>query len=407
MSAKHHSLHPNRFMNRAQEFFRVESAGGIMLVIFAAIALLMANSPLYAFYDYILNILKFRVSLTDGTMGQGFEIYKPVHLWINDGLMAIFFFLVGLEIKREFVTGELSSRSRALLPFIAAVGGMAAPALIYWFFNQNHPENLSGWAIPSATDIAFALGVLSLLGSRVPASLKVLLMAIAVIDDLGAIVIIALFYTDQVFLEPVLFASACLLGLFALNRRSVSASAPYILLGMIMWAALLKSGVHATLAGVWTAMFIPMTCSKNPEYSPCESLIHHLHPWVAFGILPLFAFANAGVPFTGMGLYSFADPVTLGIIAGLTIGKQVGIFSCLFLAIRAGLSPMPAGVTWMRLYGVAVLCGIGFTMSLFIGGLAFEDLAYQASIRLGVLTGSLISAAAGYGVLRWVSKATQ
>lgn len=388
-----------RIKGKAAAFFQLEAAGGIMLVVFAALALVLANSPLYPFYDYVLNVLKLRVAMTESATPI-FEIYKPVHLWINDGLMAIFFFLVGLEIKREFMSGEMSSPRQAMLPMIAAAGGMAVPALIYALCNLGAPENLRGWAIPAATDIAFALGVLSLLGPRVPMPLKMLLMAIAVIDDLGAIVIIALFYTDQIFLEPVLIAAACLLALLLMNRRGVSSATPYVLIGMIMWAALLKSGVHATLAGVWTAMFIPMTCVRNPEHSPCESLIHGLHPSVAYGIMPIFALANAGVPFTSMGLHSFADPVTLGIIAGLTIGKQVGIFSCLYLAIKVGWSPMPAGVTWMQLYGVAVLCGIGFTMSLFIGGLAFEDLAHQASIRLGVLTGSLISAAAGYGILR-------
>lgn len=372
-----------------QSFFKWESAGGILLVFFGLVALVVANSPLYPLYDDILNHTK-----------AGVIIHKPILLWINDGLMAVFFFLVGLEIKREFVAGELSSRARALLPFLGAAGGMAFPAAIYWWINRETPSDLAGWAIPSATDIAFALGVLSLLGRRVPLALKILLMAIAVIDDLGAIIIIALFYSGPIYMIPLGIVAACLLALLALNRRGVHAQAPYIALGLIMWLALLKSGIHPTLAGVWTAMFIPMSAPQGKEKSPCETMIHVLHPWVAFGILPLFAFANAGVPFTGMGLHSLAEPVTLGIIAGLVIGKQLGIFGTLFAAIKTGISPMPAGTTWAQLYGMSILCGIGFTMSLFIGGLAFDDLAHQASIRLGVLSGSAISAVIGYIVLR-------
>jgi NhaA family Na+:H+ antiporter len=388
----------------AQSFFKLEAAGGILLVIFAVIALVIANSPLYAWYDYILHILKFQIGFEDALGFFSFEIKKPILLWINDGLMAIFFFLVGLEIKREFVSGELSSRSRALLPFIAAVGGMVVPAACYWFFNRENPADLAGWAIPSATDIAFALGVLSLLGTRAPVRLKILLMAIAVIDDLGAILIIALFYSGQIYMGPLVVVALCLIGMLIMNRRGVSKVSPYVLLGLILWAALLKSGVHATLAGVWTAMFIPMVSSKDPKHSPCENLIHGLHPWVAFGILPLFAFANAGVPFTGMGLHSLTEPVTLGIIAGLVVGKQIGIFSSLWLAVKTGISPMPGGVNWLQLYGVAILCGIGFTMSLFIGGLAFTDLHHQASIRLGVLVGSTISAVLGFALLYWAGR---
>lgn len=324
---------------------------------------------------------------------------KNVLHWINDGLMAIFFFLVGLEIKRELTTGELSTRSRALLPFLAAVGGMAAPALIYYFCNMETPKDLAGWAIPSATDIAFSLGVLGLLGTRAPVRLKILLMAIAVIDDLGAILIIALFYSGSLHLFPLIFAGLAMLGLFVLNRRGVSVLSPYIFLGIIMWMAVLESGVHATLAGVFTAMFIPMKSKTDPEQSPGESLIHSLHPSVAYGILPLFALTNAGVPFTGMGFDSLFEPVTLGIILGLFLGKQIGIFAVLFCCIKLGISPALKGVSWVHLYGMSILCGIGFTMSLFIGGLAFADLHHQASIRLGVLTGSVLSAVLGYLVL--------
>lgn len=387
-------------LNTTRRFFKMEASGGIVLVIAAIIALIIANSPLYETYDYILNVVKFKIGFTniDGTFDL--EVKKSILHWINDGFMAVFFFLVGLEIKREIKTGELSSRSRALLPAIAAVGGMVVPALCYVFINKGMPENLSGWAIPAATDIAFALGVLSLLGSKAPVRLKILLTAIAVIDDLGAILIIAFFYSGGLIIGPLYVAAVAIIGLFIMNNRGVVKTAPYIILGIILWIAVLKSGLHATLAGVITAFFIPIVSSKNPDIKPCETLEHALHPWVAFGILPIFAFANAGVPFTGMGLHSLLDPVTLGIIAGLVIGKQLGIFTALWVTIKTGISPMPGGVTWTQLYAVSILCGIGFTMSLFIGGLAFDDLVHQASIRLGVLVGSVISATLGFVILK-------
>ncbi len=393
----------NPILSAAANFFKMEASAGILLVIAAAIAIIVANSPLYNLYDHVLNGIKFKIGFGDAITGDGLEINKSILLWINDGFMAIFFLLVGLEIKREIVSGELSTRSRALLPAIAAVGGMVFPALCYVWINWDTPEELAGWAIPAATDIAFALGILSLLGSRAPVRLKVLLTAIAVIDDLGAILIIAFFYSGNIALTPIYFAAAALVGLFIMNRYNVSKISPYILLGVILWVAVLKSGVHATLAGVATAMFIPMTCPKDPKFSPCKHLEHTLHPWVAFFILPIFAFANAGVPFAGMGWHSFAEPVTLGIILGLVVGKQVGIFSLLWITIKSGLSPMPSNTNWLQLYGVSILCGIGFTMSLFIGGLAFEDLEHQASIRLGVLTGSIISAVMGYSILYYAS----
>lgn len=376
-----------------------EATGGILLVVAAFVAIVIANSPLFYVYDHVLNSVTFRIGFDDIQGSFDHEVRKSVLLWINDGFMAIFFFLVGLEIKREVTGGELSSRSRALLPALAAVGGMAAPALVYWFINQDNPENLAGWAIPAATDIAFALGVLALLGSRVPVSLKILLTAIAIIDDIGAILIIALFYSGGLELMPLYFAGASIFALFVLNNRKVTLIAPYILIGIFLWLAVLKSGVHATLAGVVTALFVPASCPRDPAYSPCTELEHALHPWVAFGILPIFAFANAGVPFTGMGLHSFADPLTLGIIAGLVVGKQVGIFSLLWITIKTGLSPMPEGANWRQLYAVSMLCGIGFTMSLFIGSLAFESQEVQSAIRLGVLTGSIISAVGGYLLL--------
>ncbi len=390
-----------RIVSATTHFLHMEASGGIILVFAALAAILIANSPMFVNYDHILNEIKFRIGFDDLQGSFDYEIKKSLLHWINDGFMAVFFFLIGLEIKREIMGGELSSRARALLPALAAVGGMAVPALLYWFINKGTPENMSGWAIPAATDIAFALGVLALLGSRAPTRLKILLTAIAVIDDLLAILVIAFFYTGGLDLQPLYFGAAALVGLFLLNRHGVSILSPYVILGIILWVAVLKSGVHATLAGVVTALFIPMSCTKNKDYSPCTHLEHKLHPWVAFAILPIFAFANAGVPFEGMGIHSLKDPLTLGIIVGLTLGKQLGIFTMLAITIKSGLSPMPRGVTWVQLYAVSVLCGIGFTMSLFIGSLAFETDEAQASIRLGVLIASLISATLGYCILRF------
>lgn len=342
-----------------RRFFQLEAAGGILLVFAAMVALIIANTPLYAYYDYILHDVKFTIGFSDSSYeGFRFDISKNLLHWINDGFMAIFFFLVGLEIKRELTTGELSTRSRALLPALAAVGGMAVPALIYYLFNMETPENLPGWAIPSATDIAFSLGVLGLLGTRAPVRLKILLMAIAVIDDLGAIIIIAVFYSGALEMYPLIVAALALAGLFLLNIRNTSSITPYVLLGLILWVAVLKSGVHATLAGVATALFIPVTCPRREGHSPCENLEHSLHPWVAYGILPLFALTNAGVPFTGMGFHSLFEPVTIGIILGLFIGKQIGIFGILWLCIKTGISPAIKGIGWIHLYGVAILCGI-------------------------------------------------
>ena len=389
-----------KIVNAAANFIHMEASGGIVLVITAILAIIIANTSLFGVYDHILNGIKFRIGFNDLQGSFDYEIKKSILHWINDGFMAIFFFLVGLEIKREIVSGELSSRSRALLPAIAAVGGMAVPALVYWLVNLDTPENLVGWAIPAATDIAFALGVLALLGSRAPIQLKILLTAIAVIDDLGAIIIIALFYTHNLHMEPLYFGAVAILGLLILNRTGISRTAPYVILGVILWVAVLKSGVHATLAGVATALFIPVVSKEHPGVTPCKDLEHALHPWVSFIILPIFAFANAGVPFVGMGLHSLVDPTTLGIVLGLVVGKQLGIFAMLWLCIKAGWSPMPAGTTWVQLYAVSALCGIGFTMSLFIGGLAFSDVEHQAAIRLGVLVGSVISATVGYTILR-------
>jgi len=377
-----------------REFIKLEAAGGIVLIASSAAALVLANSPLGSLYTAFLDI---PVAIQVGAL----EIAKPMLLWVNDGLMAVFFFLVGLEIKREFLEGELSSPSQIALPALAAVGGMAAPALIYAYINWGNPQNLSGWAIPAATDIAFALGVLALLGSRAPMSLKVLLMAIAIIDDLGAIVIIAVFYTSSLSLPALLLGLVTVAGLVAVNRLRITHPAAYLLLGIALWVCVLKSGVHATLAGVITALAIPLAPRDGAETSMLKRLEHDLHPWVAFGILPLFAFANAGVSFAGIGIDSFVEPVKLGISLGLIVGKQIGIFGMLFLCIKLSLAPMPEGANWRQLYGVSLLCGIGFTMSLFIGSLAFEHAAFDAPIRLGVLTGSLVCACLGYVVLRW------
>ncbi|WP_435640106.1 Na+/H+ antiporter NhaA [Micavibrio aeruginosavorus] len=407
--ASHHSNHGNHDLDTEngksivvmmRDFFRLEAAGGIVLICASILALIIANSPLSGLYDHILNNVKFTIGFSTAE-GYNLALQKSVLLWINDGLMAIFFFLIGLEIKREFLEGELSSRDRALLPALAAFGGMAVPAAIFWFINQGSPENLAGWAIPSATDIAFALCILTLVGNRIPISLKILLTAVAVIDDLGAIIIIAIFYSHGFNPEPLYFAAAALVGLFVLNRRNVLRIAPYILLTFVLWIAVLQSGIHATLAGVIAAMFIPLHGKKNPGKSPAKMLEHNLHPWVAFLVLPLFGFANAGVPFAGMGVDALVDPVTLGIALGLLVGKQIGIFGMIVLAVKTGLSPKPHNANWTQLYGVSVICGIGFTMSLFIGGLAYHDVHMQAVVRLGVLMGSIAAAALGYCILRY------
>ena len=370
-----------------KDFLALESAGGILLAGAAALAMLLANSPLEGVYTGFLDT---PVEVRFGA----FEIAKPLLLWVNDGLMAVFFFLVGLELKREVLEGELASPAQVMLPALAAAGGMALPAAIYLWFNWGDPLTAQGWAIPTATDIAFALGVLSLLGNRVPVGLKVFLMTLAILDDIGAIVIIALFYTDNLAPGSLAIAAAALVGLLALNRSRVQRAAPYLLVGLVLWASVLKSGVHATLAGVALAFFIPRKAARMLE--------HDLHPPVAYAILPLFAFANAGVPFEGVSLASFLLPLPLGIAAGLIAGKALGVFGVSFLAIRLGLARMPAGANWGSLLGLALLCGIGFTMSLFIAGLAFEGLGpeYAKLTRLGILAGSLVSALGGYALLR-------
>ena len=378
-----------------KEFLQKESAGGLLIIAAAMLAMLAENSPLKSLYDAWL-------STPVGFQFGAFLLNKPLLLWINDGLMAVFFFLIGLEIKREFLEGELSDHSRIILPGIAAAGGMAVPALVYVAFNHGDPVALSGWAIPTATDIAFALGVLSLLGNRVPHSLKLFLLTLAVIDDMGAIIIIALFYSGELSVSSLLAAGGSLVALLIINRRGITRIAPYLLIGLVLWVAVLKSGVHATLAGVVLAFFIPLK-DKNTGGSPLMQLEHLLHPYVAFLILPLFAFANTGISLTGISPQSLLHPVPLGIAAGLLIGKQVGVFGFTWLAIKLGVGKLPEGAGWMPLYGIAALCGIGFTMSLFISSLAAEQIGTGMMVddRLGVLGGSLLSAVIGYLVLAY------
>ncbi|MGB5438135.1 MAG: Na+/H+ antiporter NhaA [Gammaproteobacteria bacterium] len=386
-------------MKPLTEFLRLEASAGILLLIAAVLAMVVENSAAKGLYDALLG------TPVEIRIGE-FQIAKPLLLWINDGLMAIFFFLIGLEVKREFVDGELSEPSRLFLPIIAATGGMAVPAAIYTFANWGDPVALKGWAIPSATDIAFALGVLALLGSRVPNSLKLFLMTLAIIDDLGAIVIIAIFYTADLSLNSLFIASGAGILLFVMNRRGVLALTPYLLVGLVLWAAVLKSGVHATLAGVLTAFFIPFKKQPGEDKTQLERLEDDLHPTTVYGILPLFAFANTGISFEGLSIESLFHPVPLGIAAGLFIGNQVGVLGFSWLAIKAGLARLPDGASWAQLYGVALLCGIGFTMSLFIASLAFEQggSALAVDDRLGILAGSLASAVCGYAVLRFFSK---
>ncbi|GJL94448.1 MAG: Na(+)/H(+) antiporter NhaA [Hyphococcus sp.] len=378
---------------RINDFLRLEASAGIILMAAAVLALIANNTLLSPLYGAFLST---PVVIQIGAL----EIAKPLLLWVNDGLMAIFFFLVGLEIKREVLQGELSSFDKAALPIFAAIGGMAAPALIYAGLNWGNAETLGGWAIPAATDIAFALGILALLGARAPVSLKIFLLAVAIIDDLGAIIIIALFYTADLSLSALGLGLIGLAALIALNRMGVKRITPYVLIGAFMWVCVLKSGVHATLAGVLTALTIPMAGSSSERQSPLHRVEHDLHPWVAFLVLPIFAFANAGVSFQGFSLASLLAPVPLGIALGLFVGKQVGVLGLSFLAVKTGLAKLPGDLTWRHMYGVACLTGVGFTMSLFIGGLAFNSADALNDVRIGVLTGSIASGLVGYLVLR-------
>ena len=380
-------------INMLRNFLKMESTAGFLLVAATVLALIVSNTPLLSVYQSLLDL---PVVVSIGTVA----VDKPLLLWINDGLMAIFFLLIGLEVKREILDGELSSPEQVMLPAVAGLGGFAVPALIYAWFNQGLPT-IGGWAIPAATDIAFALGVLTMLGSRVPLSLKVFLTTIAIFDDIAAIVVIAAFYTQDLSVTALTLGSLGMLTLFVLNRAGVTRISAYILVGVFVWVCVLKSGVHATLAGIAVGLAIPLRGDAGEE-SPLRHLEHTLHPWVAYAILPIFAFANAGISFDGMSADMILGPVSLGITAGLFFGKQLGVFATVWAFVRLGWARLPEGADWPAVYGVALLTGIGFTMSLFIGSLAFEhgDIESLAATRIGVLAGSLLSALAGFLVLR-------
>ena len=380
-----------RAVRRIQAFIHHEATAGFILVLAAAAAMLAYNIPDFqTLYD---RTLRLPIVVSAGSLG----LAKPLLLWVNDGLMAIFFFLVGLELKREFLEGSLSSREQIALPALAALGCMAAPALIFAYVNRDHAGNLAGWAIPAATDIAFALAALSILGDRIPLAAKVFLLTLATLDDLGAIVIIAVFYTANLSFSALVLAGLALAALFVLNRLHVSRTAPYIFAGIALWVFVLKSGVHATLAGVALAFFIPLQRRDGRAF--VHALEEGLHPYVKFAILPLFAFANAGIPFDGFALARILDPLPLGIAAGLAIGKPLGILLLVGGAVAFGIAKLPDGCNRMHMAGVGCLAGIGFTMSLFIGSLAFADEATLSAVRVGVVTGSFLSAALGLALL--------
>ena len=381
-----------------EEFIKKESSSGILLIIVTLLALFLQNSFLSDVYTSFLHT---PVHVTFGTFG----VAKPLFLWVNDGLMAIFFFLVGLEVKREVLEGELSSKEQVILPLVAALGGMMVPALVFVLFNQNDAFAMKGWAIPTATDIAFALGILSLLGKRVPVSLKIFLMALAIIDDLGAIVIIALFYTGDLSIVSLMISLICLVGLILLNKLNVTKKAAYILVGIVLWLSVLKSGVHATLAGVVLAFTIPLySVKENEHFSMLKELEHDLHYWVAFFILPIFAFVNAGVDLRGLESSALFSNISLGIALGLFLGKQIGVFGFSVLAIKLKLATLPQGANFKQLYGVSILTGIGFTMSLFVDSLAYNDSGiFFYADRLAILLGSFFSGIIGYLFLRFCS----
>lgn len=371
--------------------FTHDAAGGVVLMISAVLAMLVANSGLNDLYQSAFNA-KFSITL------NGVGLSKPLILWINDGLMAVFFFLIGLELKREILEGKLRNPRDVMLPGLAAVGGMLVPAVIFTALNWNSPETLSGWAIPAATDIAFAVGVLALLGKNAPTSLKIFLLTLAILDDLGAIIIIALFYTANLDVSYLLVAILPLVGLWWLNRIGAHRIAPILLLGVILWVLVLKSGVHATLAGVLTAFFVPL--KDRFGRSPLHSLEHGLTPYVTFMIVPIFAFGNAGVVLSGIGLQDLLSPLPAGIALGLLFGKVIGVFGVVWLLVRFGVAQLPHHAGWLHILGVSLLAGIGFTMSLFIGSLSFNDLALMNDVRVGVLSGSIVAAISGYLILR-------
>ena len=377
------------------KFLALESAGGILLVGTAVLAMLIANSPFYPYYALLIDT---PIEIRIGPL----QIAKPLLLWVNDGLMAVFFFLVGLELKREILEGELSDKRKIVLPGLGALGGMVVPAAIYIYFNASDPVALKGWAIPTATDIAFALGVLMLLGSRVPVSLKVFLTSIAIFDDIGAILIIAFFYTSKISFTALAVSAFCILFLFLLNHRGVVKISAYLAVGVVMWVALVKSGVHATLAGVILALFIPMRSAANPDNSPLKKVEDDLHSIVALVILPVFSFGNSGISFEGLDRQALLHDIPLGIALGLFLGKQFGVFAFCWLGIKLRVAQLPSEMSFTSLYGVALLCGIGYTMSLFIGSLAFEETGVDLIFdeRLGIILGSLASGILGYFILR-------
>lgn len=382
-------------IEKIQQFFKLETAGGILLLVFACLAILFANTPLSQYY---FDFLEMPVSLQIGA----FSIYKPLLMWINDGFMAVFFILVGLEVKRELLVGAISTYQRAIFPAIGALGGMVVPVAVFWLLNREYPAFQQGWAIPMATDIAFALGVLALLGKRVPFALKIFLLALAIIDDLGAIVVIAIFFSHDLSATALVSALISIIVLIVLNRMRVSSLCAYAVVGAILWASVLKSGVHATLAGVIIGFCIPLK-GKNGE-KPLEDFEHLLAPWCSFMILPLFAFANAGVSLAGMSLSTLSSPLTLGVALGLVVGKALGVFSFSYFAVKVGIAKLSEGINFKQIFAISVLCGIGFTMSMFLAGLAFggeqSDGELISLARLGILLGSAFSAVAGYLLLK-------
>jgi NhaA family Na+:H+ antiporter len=387
-----------------KDFLKLESSAGIILFAAALLAIIIDNSPYHTYYEEFFETI---LSINIGSISLSNHLLH----WINDGLMVIFFLTVGSEIKREIMEGELNSLSKVILPGAAALGGMIVPAVVFSIFNWGNAYAMRGWAIPTATDIAFSLGILSLLGSRVPLSLKVFLAALAIFDDLGAIVVIAIFYTAELSWIALVLALVCLIALTLINRMGVVRYSPYLIVGVLLWLCVLNSGVHATLAGVALAFALPLRDRKNPQsdFSPSKHLVHVLHPWVAFLILPIFAFANAGVSFSDVppGLANIFSPVTLGVALGLLLGKLIGVFGTTFLAVKSGLAKMPSNSSWVQVFGIALVCGVGFTMSFFVGSLAYEADSpepYAAWLRLGVIFGSLSAGILGYIVLRLSGK---
>lgn len=378
------------------DFLKKESSSGLILMFVTIIALIFSNTFLSQFYTTFLHTkIEFRV-------GDFLEISKPLILWVNDGLMAIFFLMIGLEIKRELILGHLSSFSNVIFPLIAAIGGMLVPALIFFIFNYGDDFALRGWAIPTATDIAFALGVLSLLGKRVPTSLKVFLMALAIFDDLGAILIIAFFYTAELSLNSLFFATICIAILFLFNRLKIPYLSLYALVGFILWICVLKTGVHATLTGIILAFTIPLHIvnERRKRVSPIKTLEHFIHNWVAYFILPVFAFVNAGIDLRAISISDMNNSVTYGIVLGLFIGKQLGVFTFVYISVKLGITKLPINVTWRQIYGVSVLTGIGFTMSLFINSLAYVDSSiFSYTDKIAILIGSFMSGILGYLIL--------